>query len=52
MNEMENQPLPSTIKEFEGRAILYQVLKELEELLRLKKEFATCLTNEQLKIYW
>jgi len=50
--DMEQQPLPKTRKEFESRAILYHILKELEEFLRLKKEFVENLTPEQIEIYW
>lgn len=37
--DMEYAPLPATRKEFEARAILFYILKQIEELLILKREF-------------
>lgn len=36
---MEQQELPATRREFEARAILFYILKQLEELLILKRDF-------------
>ena len=36
---MEQQELPATRREFEARAILFYILKQLEELLILKRNF-------------
>lgn len=37
--DMEQAPLPASRKEFEARAILFYILKQIEELLVLKREF-------------
>lgn len=37
--DMQKQPLPESREEFEARAALFYMLKQLEELLMLKKEF-------------
>lgn len=37
MEEMKEEPLPDTRKEFEGRAVLYRILLELEQFLGIKK---------------
>lgn len=46
------QPLPETREEFEYRAILFQILKELEHFLRLKRIFVLELENKNMKSYW
>lgn len=38
-NEMRIQPLPQSREEFEARAILFYILKQLEKLLLLKRTF-------------
>lgn len=45
-------PLPATREEFEARALLYQIVRDLIYLLRAKKEFAGRLTEEQLRDLW
>lgn len=37
---MKNEPLPVERSEFEDRAMLYALLRQLEEFLNIKKEFA------------
>ena len=37
---MRTEPLPAERSEFEDRAMLYSLLRHLEEFLRIKKEFA------------
>lgn len=37
--DMKVQNLPQTREEFEARAVLYYILKQMEEFLRLKNEF-------------
>ena len=37
--EMQRQPLPATRGEFEDRALLYAVLRRMEDFLLLKREF-------------
>lgn len=49
---IEKRRLPENKNEFEGAAVMYQLIKELEEFLRLKKEFMAGLTKEQLELYW
>lgn len=39
-NNMKNEPLPVQRSEFEDRAMLYSLLRHLEEFLIIKKEFA------------
>ncbi|SHO52862.1 aromatic acid exporter family protein [Anaerocolumna xylanovorans] len=50
--EFKSDPLPGSREEFENRAILFQILNELEAFLLLKKEFAMALTGSQLQKYW
>lgn len=45
-------PLPVTREEFESRAVLYEIVSELETLLHLKKDFAGRLTDYQIKTFW
>ncbi|MDF2487347.1 MAG: putative rane protein [Herbinix sp.] len=47
-----NEPLPQSREEFEKRAILYQVIKELEYFLMLKRNFILELEEKDMKIYW
>ena len=39
LSEMEHQPLPVTRREFEDRALLYVLLRRMEDFLLLKREF-------------
>ncbi|MGN6712782.1 aromatic acid exporter family protein [Anaerocolumna jejuensis] len=50
--EFKADPLPGSREEFEDRAILFQILNELEAFLLLKKEFVMALTDTQLQNYW
>ena len=45
-------PLPVTREEFEGRAVLYHIMMDLEEFLLYKKRFIESLSDKQKKIYW
>lgn len=45
-------PLPATREEFESRAVLYEIVSELEMLLHLKMEFADHLTDYQIRTFW
>lgn len=38
--DMETEPLPESREEFEARAVLFYILKQLQEFLNLKREFA------------
>lgn len=44
--------LPESREEFEYRAILFQILNELEHFLRIKREFVLEIENKNLKSYW
>lgn len=48
----KNDPLPITRNEFESRAILYQILSDLETFLVIKRDFVLSLTDKQVKTYW
>ena len=37
--DMQTQDLPRSREEFEARAVLFYILKQLEELLEVKKRF-------------
>lgn len=49
---MREQQLPKDREEFENRAVLYQILLELEHFLILKKEFVQDLSAKEVKRYW
>lgn len=49
---LDDQPLPKTKTELHERAVLFQIVKELEEFLRVKHEFLQGMTEEQKEIYW
>lgn len=49
---MRMEPLPESREEFEGRAILYHVLMDLEDFLNFKRRFVEGLDEKQRKIYW
>lgn len=51
-NNFRIEELPKTREEFEGRAILYHIMMDLEEFLIFKKNFIDSVTEEQKKIYW
>lgn len=44
--------LPSDREEFENRAVLYMILNDFEEFLKVKAEFSESLTREQKELYW
>ena len=44
--------LPGTRKEFESRAVLYEMVHDLQEFLRIKRRFAEEVTEGQKKLYW
>ena len=48
----KNEKLPVTREEFEYRAILFQILKELEYFLLLKRNFVLELENKNMSSYW
>ena len=44
--------LPASREEFEARAILYEIVFELRQLLRKKQAFAAALTPSQIRTFW
>jgi uncharacterized membrane protein YgaE (UPF0421/DUF939 family) len=44
--------LPQSREEFEYRAILYQILNEIEYFLILKRNFVILLEQKNMKSYW
>ncbi len=44
--------LPHSREEFEVRAVLFEIVYELKELLELKRDFALSLTPAQVKTFW
>lgn len=50
--QFHQMPLPATRMEFESRAVLYEIVYELQQLLTLKQEFAVQLTRKQIKHFW
>lgn len=51
-NRFRMQPLPETRQEFESRAVLYEMVNDLQELLFLKHRFAQSLSPQELNRYW
>ena len=49
---MREQPLPANRCEFENRAVLFQILLELEQLLVLKREFVQELSADEIGKFW
>lgn len=50
--QMRRQPLPVTREEFEVRAVLFQVLLELEQFLIMKREFVKGLCRQDIRMFW
>ncbi len=50
--EMRRDPMPRGREEFEYRAVLFQILTELEQFLLLKREFVRRLSQEDLETFW
>lgn len=49
---MRTQSLPDTRQEFESRAVLYGILLELEQFLKIKKRFVEELTGDEIEQFW
>ena len=49
---MREQPLPESREEFESRAVLFQILLELEQFLEIKKKFVEELSAEEIGKFW
>lgn len=45
-------PLPSSRQEFESRAVLYEIVKELQDILIIKQNFSNSLTRTQIEMFW
>lgn len=50
--KLDQISLPESQKQLRERTTLYQLVKELEEFLRLKREFLKKVSQEELDIYW
>ena len=50
--QFRKAPLPTSRLEFESRAVLYEIVNELQELLLLKQEFSEHLTAYQIETFW
>lgn len=50
--KFKSAPLPKTREEFESRAVLYEIVKELQDLLILKQNFANNLSLYQIETFW
>lgn len=48
----EQAKLPTDRQEFETRAVLYQILCEMQWFLQLKSEFSKNLTPKQVEEFW
>ncbi len=49
---MKTEQLPKTSDEFITKAQIFYILEELEEILRLKSEFLSGISEEAIKRYW
>ena len=49
---MREQRLPESREEFESRAVLFQILLELEQFLEIKKKFVEELSAEEIGKFW
>lgn len=47
----KEEPLPQSRQEFEVRAILFQILNDMEYFLLIKRNFALALTEEQRQLF-
>ena len=49
---MNKIPIPQERTEFQDQVILYSVLNDLEEMIRIKRTFISGLSEVQKKQYW
>lgn len=49
---MREQPLPVTREEFENRAVLFQMLLEIEQFLVMKRDFVEKLGEKEIEMFW
>ncbi len=47
-----NANLPINRQEFETRAVLYEIVNDVQYLLRIKQEFAESLSPYQIRTFW
>lgn len=47
LEDMQLQPLPRSREEFEARAVLFYILRQMEELLEVKKQFIRARQSEK-----
>lgn len=52
LGDFKSHPLPVSRTEFENRAILFQIIHELEAFLICKRDFVAGLTPDQKRIFW
>lgn len=45
-------PLPTSRPEFESRAVLFEIVNHLHELLLIKQEFAQNLSEQEIRQFW
>lgn len=50
--EYQEEEIPMTREEFENRAILFQILQEVEEFLMIKLEFTNQCAQTQVELEW
>ena len=50
--KMKEEALPVTREEFEGRALLYHIMMDLEEFLVFKRRFIESIGEAQIERYW
>lgn len=51
-DSFKEKDLPETREEFESRALLFHIMKDLETFIEYKKEFVESLDKEHLDRYW
>lgn len=48
----KEEPNPLTREEFENRAVLYLILYDLENFLKIKSDFVRGITDKQIETFW
>lgn len=51
-DSLKEEDLPETREEFESRALLFHIMKDLESFIKYKKEFVESLEKDQMDRYW
>lgn len=52
LTEINEMPLPQTREEFQSRAMLYHVMMDIQDFLKLKAKFIESIDERQFRIYW